>query len=181
MDYSAVLQALQNASLFDLFRLRAGIDNMLDQPDRLQQVRRCLKPGMTISYFNSRQNRLMDAVVEEVQRTSVHVFDKTSGQKWRIPLYMINMDGTDTDIHAHDRSEKLDKNQLKVGDTIGYHDRQNREVYGTILQLNQKTATVLTSTDERWRVSYGLLFRVMDGEGRHASDAGLIEGEIIKT
>ncbi|MBF0163706.1 MAG: hypothetical protein HQL97_13465 [Magnetococcales bacterium] len=179
MDYSSILQALQQASLFDLYRLRVGIDNMLDQPERLQTVRHQLRPGMTIAYFDSRRNGLTEAIVEEVQRTNVHVIDKEGGRKWRIPLYMINLAGAETDIHVRAASEKLDKNRLKVGEAIGYHDRQNREVYGTIVQLNQKSATVVTRTGERWRVSYGLLFKVMDGEGRQERDAGWIEGEIL--
>ncbi|MEO5347976.1 MAG: hypothetical protein H7834_16610 [Magnetococcus sp. YQC-9] len=179
MDYSALLQALQTATLFDLYRLKIGIDGMLDQPERLAQVKRHLQPGMLISYFNGRKNRLADAEVIEVQRTNVLVLDKTDGQRWSIPLCAVNLAGVDTDIHPRQGQEWLDKTQLKVGDSIGYHDRQNREVYGTILQLNQKTATVLTSTGERWRVPYRLLFKIMDGEGRHETDAGLIEGEIL--
>jgi len=181
MDYSSILQALQQATPFDLFRLQVGIGNLLDQPGRLQAIKRRLKPGMTISYFNTRQNRLMEAMIEEVQRTSVHVQDKTSGQRWSIPLYTINLDGADTDIHACNSSEKMDKNQLKTGDPIGYHNRKHQEVYGTILQLNPKTATVLTSKGERWRVPYNLLFKVMDGEkGHETQTAGLIEGEILQ-
>ncbi|GAB0057048.1 hypothetical protein SIID45300_01369 [Candidatus Magnetaquicoccaceae bacterium FCR-1] len=181
MDYSSILQALQQASLFDLYRLRVGIDNMLDQPDRLQRVRQRMQPGMTITWFDGRQNRLTEAIVEEVQRTNVHVRDKEGGKKWRLPLYMVNLAGADTDIHAGSGAEKLDKNQLKVGDAVGYRDRQNREVYGTLVQLNPKTATVVTRTGERWRVSYGMLFKVMDGEGRHEPDAGWIEGEILQS
>ncbi|MBF0631031.1 MAG: hypothetical protein HQL89_08585 [Magnetococcales bacterium] len=38
MNYSEILHALQGASLFDLYRLRVGIDGMLDQPERLLPV-----------------------------------------------------------------------------------------------------------------------------------------------
>ncbi|MBF0341693.1 MAG: hypothetical protein HQL95_12140 [Magnetococcales bacterium] len=180
MDYSSILHELQNASLFDLYRLKVGIDGMLDQPERLAQIKQHLQPGMMISYFNGRKNRLADAEIMEVQRTNALVLDKTDGQRWTIPLYSVNLASVDTDVHPHQGQNRLDKNQLKVGDSIGYRDRQNREVYGTILQLNQKTATVLTSTGERWRVSYSLLFKIMDGEGRQEADAGLIEGEILE-
>lgn len=76
MDYSEILHALQSASPFDLYRLRMGIDGMLDQPERMLPIKRQLRPGMTISYFSGRKNRLVDAVVEEVQRT------------WCIPFWM---------------------------------------------------------------------------------------------
>ncbi|NGZ05276.1 MAG: hypothetical protein G8237_02870 [Magnetococcales bacterium] len=178
MDYSAILQELQGATLFDLYRLKVGIEGMLDQPERLAQVKRHLHPGMVISYFNGRKNRQSVAEVIDVQRTNVLVLDKTDGQRWNVPLHAVNLAGVDTDIHPHQGQNRLDKNQLRIGDSIGFHDRQNREQYGIIRQLNQKTVSIVTREGMRWRVSYGLLFKVMDGEGHQEADGGWIEGEI---
>ena len=180
MDYSEILHALHTASLFDLYRLRMGIDGMLDQSERLLPIKRQMRPGMAISYFSGRENRLVDAVVEEVQRTCVYARDKADGKRWSIPFYAINLAGVDTDIHPHHGQKRLDNNQLKVGESVGFHDREHRERYGTILQLNQKTASILTTEGTRWRVAYSLLFKVMDTEGRREADVGLIEGEMVE-
>ncbi|MBF0148053.1 MAG: hypothetical protein HQL84_14680 [Magnetococcales bacterium] len=180
MNYSEILHALQGASLFDLYRLRVGIDGMLDQPERLLPVRRQLHPGMEISYFSGKDNKQVDAVVEGVHRVSVHVRDKADGKKWSVPLYAVNLSGANTDIHPRQGQTRLDKNLLKVGESVGFHDRHNRERYGKILQLNQKTASLLTNDGMRWRVAYGLLFKVMEAEGYQEPEIGLIEGEIIK-
>lgn len=163
MDYSQLIHELRQASLFDLYRLRVAIDNLLDQPERLRQIAARLHPGMTITYFNGSQNRLVEATVEAIQRTNIHIRDNADGKRWRLPLYMVNLEGINPDIHAARDQQGLDKNRLKVGETVGYRSRQNQEVYGTVLQLNPKTATVLTSTGERWRVPYALLFKVMEG------------------
>jgi hypothetical protein len=49
-----------------------------------------------------------------------------------------------------------------VGDAFGFRDRQNRDRYGRVLALNQKTATILTGDQQRWRVAYEFLFPVID-------------------
>ncbi|MBF0161950.1 MAG: hypothetical protein HQL88_06655 [Magnetococcales bacterium] len=180
MDYSEILHALQNASPFDLYRLRVGIDGLLSQPERLAPIQRRLRPGMEISYFSGRDNRQVDAVVEEVHRVSVYVRDKADGKQWSIPLYTVNLGGVNTDIQPRRGETKLDKNQLRVGESVGFHDRAHRERYGTILQLNQKTASLLTQDGMRWRVAYSLLFKVMDGEGRREAEVGLLDGVIVE-
>lgn len=96
MDYTEVLQALQQASLFDLYRLRSAIDTLLDETQRLLLVKRRLQPGKELTYFHARDNRLIKAVVEEVPRTCAHVRDKEGGKRWSIPFYALNVAGVDT-------------------------------------------------------------------------------------
>lgn len=180
MDYSEILHALQNASLFDLYRLRTGIDGLLAQPERLLSIKRRLQPGMEISYFSPRDNALLEAVVEEVRRTCLYVRNKADGQQWSIGFCAVNLDGVSADIHPRQGQTSLSRNQLKVGESVGFHDRDSRERYGKILQLNPKTASILTTDGMRWRVAYSLLFKVMDGQGHPVSEPGLIDGDAIK-
>lgn len=58
MNYAAVLEALQQASGFELFRLRAAIDRALSDPERITAIRRCVRRGQRIEYFHTRDNRL---------------------------------------------------------------------------------------------------------------------------
>ncbi|MEO5369026.1 MAG: hypothetical protein H7833_03015 [Magnetococcus sp. DMHC-1] len=153
---------------------------MLDQPERLLLIKRQLRPGMEISYFSSKENKLVDAVVEDVRRTCLYVRNKADGKQWSVPLYSVNLGGVNTDIHLRQGQNGLDKNQLKVGDPVGFHDRENREQYGNVLHLNQKTASIMTRNGSRWRVAYSLLFKVMDGDGRQESEINLIEGTILE-
>ncbi|MBF0620942.1 MAG: hypothetical protein HQL54_03360 [Magnetococcales bacterium] len=178
MNYSQLLQELQKASLFDLYRLQAGIESMLDQPDRINAIKRRLRLGMRITYFNDQENRLIPAIVEEIHRTQLHVQNTEDGERWIIKFYKVNLDGVDTDIHS--QPGNVDRNQLKVGEMVGFHDRQQRERYGEIVRLNQKTVTLHTNHGEKWRVAYSLLFKVMEGESRGAGELGLIEGDIIE-
>ena len=69
----------------------------------------------------------------------------------------------------------LDKSQLKVGDMVGFQDNQNNDVYGKIIRLNQKTATIKTNTNSEWRVGYEWLYEVIDVD---KGIPNLIEGRI---
>ena len=163
MDYSKILAELNNASLFDLYRLKVAINQQLENPQRLSEIKKCLTPGQKISYFDEKENRLIDAYVLKIMRTNVLVQNIHNQEKWQIPLYYVNLDEVSTDIMDHSQ-EGLSKSQLKVGDMVGFQDKENNDVNGKIIRLNQKTATIITSTNTRWRVAYEYLQRIYDIE-----------------
>jgi hypothetical protein len=75
----------------------------------------------------------------------------------------VNIDGAETDLRAvAAERQTLDRSRLKVGDAVGFRDRQNQDKYGRVVALNQKTATILTSDNQKWRVAYQFLFPIID-------------------
>lgn len=162
MNYNLLFKELQTASLFDLYRLRVAIEQQLDHPQRIEQVRARLRPGMKITYFAEEQNRLMEATVLELNRTRLIVENHEDKMQWSIRFCAVNLDDVPVDLHPTSAQQPLDRSLLKVGEQIGFRDRQNREKYGRILDLNQKTVTILTNQNERWRVAYAYLFKVLD-------------------
>lgn len=162
MDYSSILQELKSASLFDLYRLLVAVDQQLDNPERIEQVRARLHPGMKIRFFETSQNGLVDATVLELNRTRLVVQNHQDGRRWSIRYCSVNVDEVETDLSPMGEG-KLDRSQLKGGDRVGFRDRQNQIRYGRIVSLNQKTATVLVNDRDRWRVAYSYLFLVIEG------------------
>ncbi len=166
MNYDTLLKEIQKASLFDLFRINAIIYNEIDNPERIRRVKMLLKPGMRISYFEPADNRVWDAVVLELKRTRLLVENISSRKKWSIQYAAVNLAGADTAITVSHAAETLDRNTLKVGDTVGFrHD--NTELYGTVIKLNPKRAKIQVSEKEIWTVSYPLLFKVIEGNSRN--------------
>jgi hypothetical protein len=163
MDFSKIIEELNKASSFDLYRLKVAINQQLENPSRLSEIKRSLKPGQKISYFDETENRLIEAHVIEIKRTQLLVQNINDQQRWKIPLYFVNLDKVDTDIIGPPRMG-LDKSQIKVGDLVGFQDKQNNDVYGKIIRLNQKTATIMTNTNTKWRVAYGFLHIILDVE-----------------
>jgi hypothetical protein len=163
MDYSKILEELNEASSFDLYRLKVAINQQLENPQRLSEIKKYLKSGQKISYFDGTENRLIEAHVLKIMRTRLLVQNIHDQQKWEIPLYYVNLDDVNTDIVNHS-IDGLDKSQLKVGDMVGFQDNQNNDLNGKIIRLNQKTATIITSTNAKWRVAYNYLHLIYDVE-----------------
>lgn len=175
MDYSEIIERLKEASSFDLHRLQVAINQQLESPQRTEEIRRRLKLGQRISYFDERENRLIEAKIIKLKRTRVLVEHISDKERWNIPFYYINLDGVDTDI-SFSRKTGLEKSQLSVGDVVGFQDKQNNDVYGKIIRLNQKTVSLVTDTNAKWRVGYKFLYLVIDGEKQ---DPYIIKGQIL--
>ncbi|WP_049757696.1 hypothetical protein [Magnetococcus marinus] len=179
MDYSQIIAALKEASLFDLYRLSAGINAMMDDPMRIRAVKRNLRSGQVIHYYLDNDNMEVAARVLEVSRNKVKVEDLEGGKRWAIPFYMINLQGADTEIRTCGPDVKLDKNHLKTGEFVGFRDNQEQERYGRIIRRNQKTVTLETDDSGQWRVPYSRLFKVVDGDAASMEAPNLIEGEVV--
>lgn len=161
MNYSDIVEALDKASSFDLHRISGAIERMLDDPIRIYKVRCQLRQGQSIAYFEARENRVVDATIVEFKRTRVVVRNTHDGRAWSIPYYSINVDAADVAIVRSGRQEGLDRQEVSVGDRVGFMAKDGRgECYGEIVRLNQKTVT-LNCNGEKWRVSYSFLFKVV--------------------
>lgn len=175
MDYSELLRNLENASLFDVYRLRIALDVCLEQPDKVLAVKRQLRAGMEISYFSGRYNKMTDAVIVEVQKNCVYATDKGTEKRWSVPFYAVNLEHVDTDIHFSTNKTALDRNQLHVGENIGFIGKNDQEMYGLITKLNPKTASITARDGSHWRVDYRYLFQIVDTHAQESSSQKLID------
>jgi len=175
MDYSKIIENLKQASLFDLYRLSVAINQQLENPQRVDEIKRRLHPSQIIHYFDQVENRLIEAKVIRLKRTQLLVENVHNQKQWIIPVYWVNLDQENTDIIVSAK-KGLDKSQLKVGEVVGFLDKENNDVYGEIVRLNQKTATIRTNVNTEWRVGYKWLYLIVDGELKNPY---LIEGQIV--
>lgn len=161
MNYSDIIKTLNNATGFDLFRIRAAIDKMLEDPKYMIEVKNCLRKGQEIEYFEPTINKLVKAIIKEFKRTKVLVENIEDQQSWFIPFYYINLHAIDADIIvSRNNKNGLERNEVKVGDTVGFRDGNNNELYGEVTRLNQKSVTI-NCRGTKWRVAYVFLFKVL--------------------
>lgn len=160
MNFSAVLDALNQASAFELYRLRFAIDRKLDDPAWAVAVRSRLHVGQEINYFSPRENSIQRARIDEFRRKQVAVTDLPGGERWLIEYNAINVDGIDVEIREQTR-KGLGRNEVRVGDTLGFLDRDGHERSGVVRRLNDKTVSLQVGA-QQWRVAYPLLHRVVD-------------------
>ena len=178
MDYSNIMAELEGASLFDLYRLSVAIGKELDDPNRIAQIKAMINEGDVITYFEDSQNKLVQAKVLEIKRTRVLVQNLHDMKKWNIPFYMVNIEDVDTDITHPTKPKGMNRNELKIGDFVGFRSKHNKNVRGQVMRLNPKTVTLFVEPDEKWRVSYSMLYPIVDGQT--AQERKFIEGVVIE-
>jgi len=160
MNFSDVLKALNQASAFELYRMRAAIDRVLDEPRWVQAIHARLQIGLAIEYFDAQANTLRRGKVLELRRKQAVILDQDDGRRWLIAYAAINLDGTDVQIREQPR-QGLGRNEVAIGDAVGFVDRNQQQRSGRIIRLNDKTVTLLCG-QQQWRVAYAYLHRVMD-------------------
>lgn len=160
MNYTAILEALRKASAFELFRLRAAIDRALRDPAHNDAIRRCLQRGQQVEYFDARENRMRDGQVVELRPATVLLLERETATHFLLDYASINLDGADAVIRET-TGPGIGRQEIAIGDRVGFQDRDGRQRHGKVMRLNGKTVT-LDCDGVQWRVAYTLLHRMID-------------------
>ncbi len=163
MNFSDIIKSLNSASAFELYRLRAAIERVLAEPRWLQAIQTRLKVGQTVQYFNIRANALKRGQVLEMRRKEVLILDMDDAERWLLSYAAINLDGVDVQIREQ-KPQGLGRNEVALGDVVGFLDREQQQRTGKVIRLNDKTVT-LQCDKSQWRVAYSFLHRVLDIDG----------------
>lgn len=176
MNFSDILAALNKASAFELYRLRTAIDRVLDQPGWMDAVRSRLRVGQNIDYFDPQANRTHSGQVIELRRKQAVILNFATGKRWLVSYAAINLDGIDVDIRERSK-QGLGRNEVAIGDVVGFVDRYHHQRSGRIVRLNDKTVTLMCG-QQQWRVAYALLHRVVDSSASGADPLELAIREL---
>jgi hypothetical protein len=171
MNFSDVLKALNQASAFELYRMRAAIDRVLDEPRWLLSIQSRLRVGQSVEYFDPQANTLRHGQILEMRRKQAVVLDRDDGRRWLISYAAINLDGADVQIREQPK-QGLGRNEVAVGDVVGFVDRDQQQRSGQIVRLNDKTVT-LQCAHQQWRVAYAFLHRVVESDVIEQSALGV--------
>jgi hypothetical protein len=177
MDFTEVMNILRDASPYELYRLRAALKIEMENPEKINKLYHNFAIGDQLTYFNDKKNMLCKAIVLEKNIKYVVVKDLEDNTVWNTPYYAINITGQDSQIYAR-KSEKLTRNHLRVGETVGFiHD--GKQIVGHIEKLNQKSVSLITCENKRWRVGYEWLFQILEGNQiQEINSQLLIEGTV---
>jgi hypothetical protein len=175
VNFTEVVKTLNNASAFDLYRMRAAIDRVLDEPRWMQSVQVRLKVGQEVEYFDPQANALRNGTLLEMRRKQAVVLDRSDARRWLISYAAINLDGTDVHIREN-KAQGLGRNEVSLGDVVGFVDRDQNQRTGKVIRLNDKTVTLQCGAAQ-WRVAYAYLHRVVDAD---MQAQGAIEGSIVQ-
>lgn len=160
MEFTTILQALNEASAFELYRLQIAIHKELESHARIAKIKKSLRIGMDTTYFCHEKNGLVPVKVLELKPNKVVVGDPQNLQrKIILPYFMLNI--SNADINIYENNQKLTANNLSVGDIVGF-THNGKDIIGMIERLNQKTVSLTSTVGTKWRAGYGGLYRVHD-------------------
>ena len=169
MDITRVLNELEGASAFELYRLSVAINAALDEPARIVAAKAAIHIGMETQYFDAKAQRLFNCRIEALNRTSVSVNDLDNNCRYKLPYFMLNLGGIDVSIRNAREKAGMSRHELAIGDRVCFMSKYGKQVSGSVLRLNSKTVT-LSCGDEQWRVAYQFLSPVIDGEASRVGD-----------
>jgi hypothetical protein len=159
---SRLLDALRNAPSLDLYELSLALNQMLADPRRVLDVRRHLHLGAQVMYFDHRRGTLAPGRVLQLHATSATVQDTVTQTHWKLPYAAIVADPAQRAEQAPPMPPRpVDAAVFKLGDTASFTDKHLRERIGTVTRINAKSCSLLCD-GEQWRVSPGLLRKVID-------------------
>lgn len=156
---------LQRASSLDLYQLSLMIDRMLGDPKRIMQVRQALHVGQRVRYLDSRDGQLRSGLVVELKSRQLIVFDEVERVSWSMPYAAIELPAADGAVPPQPKvaeAPKPGRGDFRCGEKVAFEDRHLNTVVGTIVRINQRTASVDPGDGITWRVGFGLLRHVVD-------------------
>jgi len=161
MDYSKILQELENASLFDLYRMSSAINDELANSQRIDEIKQSLRVGQEVTWFDDETHRLERAVIEKCAPSRCEVKNLSDGKRWRVLYASINLNEVDATINSNQKFG-VKKSALRVGDFISFLDNENKLQFAKVTKLNPKTVGVVTMGNVKWRVYYENLSKITD-------------------
>jgi hypothetical protein len=163
---SRLLELLGRASSLELFELNSVIERMLADPKRIVQVRKDLHMGQTVRFMDWRDGRMRTGKVLAMKDTQATIHEDGTRSSWTVPYTAIEppMPGVLKQASAPQPPPppRPGRNDFLSGDKVAFEDKYLNTVVGTIVRINQRTATIETGDGSSWRVGFALLRRVVD-------------------
>jgi hypothetical protein len=164
---SRLLQALQQASTLQLFQLNALIEQMLADPRRILPVRKELHLGQTVRFMDWRDAQMRTGKVVELKDRQLTIHEDGTRSSWSLPYAAVEppqpMATTPTPKpEPAPAAPRATRNDFRCGEKVAFEDKYLNTVVGTIVRINQRTATIDPGDGTTWRVGFVLLRHVVD-------------------
>jgi hypothetical protein len=163
MDWHNLMSTMASqASDLELLKLRTALDHLLLQPKRIMAIRQHLHVGQAVEYLDVRINTMQPGRVIEFKPDQV-LIQSTRDLKYRwLPYAAIQVDQTSTAALPITEPTCSRREDFAIGDTVSFEGRDLIRMFGKIVRINQKTASILCEDGREWRVSFALIQPVVN-------------------
>ena len=162
---SRLLELLQQASNLQLFQLNAVIERMLADPRRILQVRKDLHMGQTVRFMDWRDGQMRVGKVIAMKDMQLTLQEEGTRSSWTVPYTAVEppVPGATKPAPAPEpAAPRASRNDFRCGEKVVFEDKHLNSVVGTIVRINQRTATIDPGDGTTWRVGFALLRHVVD-------------------
>jgi hypothetical protein len=161
-----LLEALQQASNLQLFQLNAVIERMLADPKRIVQVRKELHLGQTVRFMDWRDGRMRTGKIIAMKDTQLTVHEEGTRSSWTVPYTAVEPPTPGSPRPAPPPEPppppRAGRNDFRCGEKVAFEDKHLNTIVGTIVRINQRTASIDPGDGTTWRVGFALLRHVVD-------------------
>ena len=161
-----LIDALNRASSLELFQLSAIIERLLADPRRILQVRVNMHLGQTVHFLDWRDGQMRSGKVVAMKDTQVTLHEDGTRREWKLPYAAIVPPPASAAKPVAEapapQALRPSRNDFRCGEKVAFEDRYLQTQVGTIVRINQRTATIDTGDGTNWRVGFALLRHVLD-------------------
>jgi hypothetical protein len=161
-----LLELLQQASNLQLFQLNSVIERMLADPKRILQVRKVLHMGQTVRFMDWRDGQMRVGTVVAMKDTHLTIQEQATRSAWTVPYTAVEPPVTGATRPAPEpaptAAPRAGRNDFRCGEKVAFEDKHLNTVVGTIVRINQRTASIDPGDGTAWRVGFALLRHVVD-------------------
>lgn len=161
-----LLELLQQASNLQLFQLNSAIERMLADPRRIVQVRKDLHMGQTVRFMDWRDGQMRVGTVVAMKDTQLVIQEQATRSAWTVPYTAVEPPAVGAPRPAPEPppppAPRASRNDFRCGEKVAFEDKHLNTVVGTIVRINQRTASIDPGDGTTWRVGFALLRHVVD-------------------
>jgi hypothetical protein len=162
-----LIDVLNRASSLELFQLSTIIERLLADPRRIIAVRTNMNLGQTVRFLDWRDGQLRNGKVVAMKDTQVTLHEEGTRREWKLPYTAVEpplATGRPTAAGSSATSPpvKACRNYFRAGEKVSFDDKYLQPQVGTIVRINQTTATVDTGNGHSWRAPFHMLRHVLD-------------------
>lgn len=165
---AALIEAINRATSLELFHLSTILECLMSDPARIIEIRRHLHLGQSVRFLDwqqaGAQMSLRTGRIVAMKDKQLSVQDERTRREWKLPYAAIEIPyARPTPAPAAPAPEPTQPTRADflVGDRVSFEDRHLQTRVGTIVRINQRTAT-LVCDGQSWRVSLTLLRHLVD-------------------
>jgi hypothetical protein len=163
-----LIDALNRASSLELFQLSTIIERMLADPRRIIAVRTNMHMGQSVRFLDWRDGQMRNGRVVAMGDAKVTLHEEGTRREWKLPYAAVEPPRTTGSAAAQAPPTpappqiKPARGDFRCGEKVSFEDKYLQTQVGTVVRINQRTATVDTGDGHSWRVGFPLLRHVLD-------------------